>query len=151
MCGDPGRMSGMLKDGEINLDWSYDQLYDADGMLVGVRQHHSTGLQAPRRTSRSRRTAFHPGFLIAGQTRPRQYNHGARAGRSEGRRANRRSGHDSSVNRLRVLNGRFVAQTDNSVDNPVPHAPRHALTGHDDEKKPKLTHHIRDCRGPGVT
>jgi hypothetical protein len=35
--------SGMLKDGEINLDWSYDQLYDADGMLVGVRQHHSTG------------------------------------------------------------------------------------------------------------
>jgi hypothetical protein len=34
---------GVLKDGEIDADWSYDELYDADGMLVGVRSVKSTG------------------------------------------------------------------------------------------------------------
>lgn len=34
---------GMLKDGQIDVDWAYDDLYDADGMLVGVRQKQSTG------------------------------------------------------------------------------------------------------------
>ena len=32
-----------LKDGEIDVEWSYAELYDADGMLVGVRQLQSTG------------------------------------------------------------------------------------------------------------
>jgi hypothetical protein len=34
---------GVLKDGEIDTDWSYAELYDADGMLVGVRSLGSTG------------------------------------------------------------------------------------------------------------
>jgi hypothetical protein len=32
-----------LKDGEIDTDWDYAELYDADGMLVGVRSLGSTG------------------------------------------------------------------------------------------------------------
>lgn len=32
-----------LKDGSIDVDWSYAELYDADGMLVGLRQLKSTG------------------------------------------------------------------------------------------------------------
>jgi hypothetical protein len=35
--------SGILNDGEIDTDWSYAELYDADGMLVGVRSLGSTG------------------------------------------------------------------------------------------------------------
>ena|SRR5258708_2715646 len=34
---------GQLKDGAIDSDWSYALIYDADGMLVGVRQLQSTG------------------------------------------------------------------------------------------------------------
>lgn len=34
---------GILRDGEINAEWAYDELYDADGMLVGVRSTQSTG------------------------------------------------------------------------------------------------------------
>jgi len=34
---------GILKDGEINADWNYAELYDADGMLVGLRSLASTG------------------------------------------------------------------------------------------------------------
>ena len=34
---------GILKDGEIDTDWSYAELYDADGMLVGLRSLQSTG------------------------------------------------------------------------------------------------------------
>jgi len=34
---------GVLKDGEINVDWSYAALYNADGMLVGLRSLKSTG------------------------------------------------------------------------------------------------------------
>ncbi len=34
---------GILKDGEIDTDWSYAELYDADGMLVGLRSLASTG------------------------------------------------------------------------------------------------------------
>lgn len=33
----------VLKDGEIDVEWSYAELYDADGMLVGVRSTKSTG------------------------------------------------------------------------------------------------------------
>ena len=32
-----------LKDGEIDTDWSYAELYDVDGMLVGLRSMGSTG------------------------------------------------------------------------------------------------------------
>jgi hypothetical protein len=32
-----------LRDGAIEVDWSYAELYDPDGMLVGVRQLKSTG------------------------------------------------------------------------------------------------------------
>src|SRR3954469_9898832 len=35
--------AGILKDGEIDTDWSYAELYDADGRLVGLRQLKSTG------------------------------------------------------------------------------------------------------------
>jgi hypothetical protein len=35
--------AAQLKDGEIDADWSYAELYDADGMLVGVRSLGSTG------------------------------------------------------------------------------------------------------------
>jgi hypothetical protein len=34
---------GMLKDGAIEADWQYAALYDADGMLVGLRSVKSTG------------------------------------------------------------------------------------------------------------
>jgi hypothetical protein len=34
---------GILKHGEIQADWVYDALYDADGMLVGLRTVKSTG------------------------------------------------------------------------------------------------------------
>jgi hypothetical protein len=34
---------GILKDGEIDVEWSYAELYDADGMLVGVRSLGTTG------------------------------------------------------------------------------------------------------------
>ena len=34
---------GQLKDGEIETDWSYAELYNADGMLVGLRSLGSTG------------------------------------------------------------------------------------------------------------
>jgi len=32
-----------LKDGEIDVDWGYAALYNADGMLVGLRSVKSTG------------------------------------------------------------------------------------------------------------
>ncbi len=32
-----------LKDGSIEAEWSYAELYDADGMLVGLRSLGSTG------------------------------------------------------------------------------------------------------------
>ena len=34
---------GMLKDGAIEAEWVYDALYDADGMLAGLRSVKSTG------------------------------------------------------------------------------------------------------------
>jgi hypothetical protein len=34
---------GVLKDGGIDANWSYAALYDADGMLVGLRSIKSTG------------------------------------------------------------------------------------------------------------
>jgi len=34
---------GVLKNGEIDVDWNYADLYDADGRLVGVRSLTSTG------------------------------------------------------------------------------------------------------------
>jgi len=34
---------GVLKDGAIEADWEYAALYDADGMLVGLRSLKSTG------------------------------------------------------------------------------------------------------------
>jgi hypothetical protein len=37
---------GILKDGEIDVEWSYAELYDADGMLVGVRSLGTTGCKA---------------------------------------------------------------------------------------------------------
>lgn len=33
----------MLKDGAIEADWAYVDVYDPDGMLVGVRSRKSTG------------------------------------------------------------------------------------------------------------
>jgi hypothetical protein len=35
--------TGILKDGAIDAEWSYAELYDADGMLVGLRSTQSTG------------------------------------------------------------------------------------------------------------
>jgi hypothetical protein len=35
--------SGMLKQGELNAEWGYAEIYDADGMLVGMRSLQSTG------------------------------------------------------------------------------------------------------------
>jgi hypothetical protein len=35
--------AGQLKDGAIDVEWRYAELYDADGMLVGVRSLGSTG------------------------------------------------------------------------------------------------------------
>jgi len=35
--------SGFLKDGGFEGDWSYAELYDADGMLIGARSLGSTG------------------------------------------------------------------------------------------------------------
>ena len=35
--------SGMLKKGELNAEWGYAEVYDADGMLVGMRSVQSTG------------------------------------------------------------------------------------------------------------
>ena len=32
-----------LKDGQIDTEWSYSELYDADGMLVGLRSLNTTG------------------------------------------------------------------------------------------------------------
>ena len=34
---------GLLKEGEIETDWGYAELYDADGYLVGLRSVKSTG------------------------------------------------------------------------------------------------------------
>jgi len=34
---------GKLKDGQIDSEWSYADLYDADGKLAGVRSLQSTG------------------------------------------------------------------------------------------------------------
>jgi hypothetical protein len=34
---------GFIKDGQIDTDWDYAELYDADGMLVGLRSLGSTG------------------------------------------------------------------------------------------------------------
>jgi hypothetical protein len=33
----------MLKKGELNAEWGYAEVYDADGMLVGMRSLQSTG------------------------------------------------------------------------------------------------------------
>jgi hypothetical protein len=35
--------AGVLRDGEIEVDWSYAELYNSDGMLVGIRSLKSTG------------------------------------------------------------------------------------------------------------
>lgn len=34
---------GLLKDGQIDAEWQYDAVYDAEGMLVGLRTVKSTG------------------------------------------------------------------------------------------------------------
>ena len=34
---------GKLKNDELNVDWSYAEIYSADGMLVGLRSLQSTG------------------------------------------------------------------------------------------------------------
>jgi hypothetical protein len=34
---------GKLSDGQIDVDWSYAEIYNADGMLVGLRSLQSTG------------------------------------------------------------------------------------------------------------
>jgi hypothetical protein len=34
---------GILKDGSIDAEWGYAALYDADGMLAGLRSEKSTG------------------------------------------------------------------------------------------------------------
>jgi hypothetical protein len=34
---------GILKKGEIDAEWGYQELYDADGMLVGMKSLASTG------------------------------------------------------------------------------------------------------------
>jgi hypothetical protein len=34
---------GLLKEGEVETNWTYAELYDADGYLVGVRSLKSTG------------------------------------------------------------------------------------------------------------
>ena len=34
---------GLLKDGEVDTSWSYAELYDAGGYLVGIRTLKSTG------------------------------------------------------------------------------------------------------------
>lgn len=34
---------GKLKDGSIDAEWGYAEIYDADGMLVGVHSIQSTG------------------------------------------------------------------------------------------------------------
>ena len=35
--------AGVLKDGGIDAEWTYDEVYDADGVLVGLRSVTSTG------------------------------------------------------------------------------------------------------------
>ena len=35
--------AAQLKDGQIDAEWSYAELYNADGMLVGLRSLQSTG------------------------------------------------------------------------------------------------------------
>lgn len=35
--------ASILKNGAIDAEWTYDELYDADGMLVGIRSVQSTG------------------------------------------------------------------------------------------------------------
>ena len=35
--------AGQLKDGQIDSEWGYAELYDADGYLVGLRSLKSTG------------------------------------------------------------------------------------------------------------
>ena len=35
--------AGLLKDGQIDSEWSYAEIYDADGYLVGLRSLKSTG------------------------------------------------------------------------------------------------------------
>ena len=35
--------AGLLRDGSIETDWAYAELYDADGYLVGLRSLKSTG------------------------------------------------------------------------------------------------------------
>jgi hypothetical protein len=35
--------AGLLKDGQIDAEWGYAELYDADGYLVGLRSVKSTG------------------------------------------------------------------------------------------------------------
>jgi hypothetical protein len=34
---------GKLKNGELDVEWSYAEVYDADGMIVGLRSLQSTG------------------------------------------------------------------------------------------------------------
>ena len=34
---------GLLKEGEVETDWGYAEMYDADGYLVGMRSIKSTG------------------------------------------------------------------------------------------------------------
>ena len=35
--------ASLLKDGQIDSEWSYAEIYDADGYLVGLRSLKSTG------------------------------------------------------------------------------------------------------------
>ena len=35
--------AGYLKDGSVETSWGYDEIYNADGFLVGLRQTKSTG------------------------------------------------------------------------------------------------------------
>jgi hypothetical protein len=37
---------GVLKDGEIETEWRYAELYNADGMLVGLKSLQSSGCKA---------------------------------------------------------------------------------------------------------
>lgn len=38
--------AAMLKDGQIEAEWAYSEIYDADGYLVGIRSRGTSGCKA---------------------------------------------------------------------------------------------------------
>src|SRR4051794_16356758 len=79
--------AGALKDDQIEAEWSYAELYNSDGMLVGLRSLQSSGCKPLDEHLLLSHHHFCDDIQRARQARPRQHHGRTFAGHAKGRSA----------------------------------------------------------------